>query len=56
MTKIEVLQYLVYAQYALVALSVLVLGVRVFTPLAIRAEIVRFIRGHLPGRKGRLEA
>ena len=39
MTKIELLQYLVYAQYALVVLSVLVVAARVFTPQVYRAVI-----------------
>jgi hypothetical protein len=50
MTKIELLQYLVYAQYALVVLSVLVVAARVFTPQVYRAEIGRVFRAlfHLP--------
>jgi hypothetical protein len=50
MTKIELLQYLVYAQYALVALSVVVVAARVLTPHALRADIGRYFRVllHLP--------
>jgi hypothetical protein len=44
MTKIELLQALVYAEYALVGLGLLAVCARVLTPVETRTEIGRYVR------------
>ena len=43
-TKIELLQALVYAEYALVGLGLLAVCARVLTPVETRTEIGRYVR------------